>query len=46
MKSYFIFQGIQTSGSTNKVDVTTAQKAQPASDTKENLEDWLDSILD
>jgi hypothetical protein len=31
-------------GTDNNVDATTAQT--PAKDTKEDLEDWLDSILD
>ena len=37
-------QAYQARRHTNEVDVTIQQK--PAEDTKEDLEDWLDSILD
>ena len=42
-----MFLIFQANGSTiNKLDTTTAHKAGPAGDTIDDLEDWLDSILD
>lgn len=43
----YIFQSAHACGNQNEVNsIAMTQKPQSAADTKEDLEDWLDSILE